>query len=266
MTIAEADLDRLLAQAATKPASRPEFYDAFLEAGIYLIGQPTDEGTGTPGPGTFTAGDSLALMTCEDAEGEPYLPIFTSHEQMEQFVPPGTPYLSLRARDALELTRGSRLILNPAGQYAKEFLPQEIDDLLQTGAPHALEHREVPENTNVLLGQPNEYPHAMVEALSELLAKKKKVLRAYLALMHDQARDPEPTLLIGIEAEGSIDELMRSIGNVAGSTAPENKPVDVTRVQPGEPGVSAYLIAETTPFYERRKRTLFSSLFGAGQA
>jgi hypothetical protein len=99
--------------------------------------------------------------------------------------------------------------------------------------------RTVEKDTNVLLGQPSQYPSRMVNSLTQLLAKHRNVKRAFLALMHDPSVDQKPHLIIGIEADGDFERVMREAGNVAGDTPPpDGKPVDLYRVQEGGTGLS----------------------------
>lgn len=84
--------------------------------------------------------------------------------------------------------------------------------------------------------------------------------------MHDTSVDSRAHLVVGIEAEGDIDIVMREAGSVAGDTAPDGEPVDLCRVSENEQGLSRYFIEETKPFYERRWGTRLRSLFGYGKA
>ncbi|MDQ9515491.1 enhanced serine sensitivity protein SseB C-terminal domain-containing protein, partial [Serratia marcescens] len=106
-----------------------------------------------------------------------------------------------------------------------------------------------------LLGQPEEYPSAMVDALTTLFSQRKPVRRAFLALMHDQAADEKPNLLIGLEVDAEpaeIEALINEAGSVASETAPNDEPVDFCLVSENERGISHYLISHTQPFYQRR--------------
>jgi hypothetical protein len=259
------DLEQLLAAAADRPAERPAFYDALMNAQIYVIGRSQNP-DGRPGKVVLEAEQKLALEHWSNAEGEAFLPFFTSLEALESTLERESTYLAMNARDLFEATRGATLILNPGARYGKEFFPSEIDGLLAEQSPQRLSQRVVEQDTPVQLGQPAEYPHAMISALSDLFAKEPSVNRAFLALMHDPSRDPEPVLLVGIENVGSFDEISRKAGTVAGETAPKDKPVDLTPVVEGAAGLNDYFINETQPFYERKKRGLFRSLFGTGRA
>ncbi|MBU2154477.1 MAG: enhanced serine sensitivity protein SseB C-terminal domain-containing protein, partial [Gammaproteobacteria bacterium] len=110
------------------------------------------------------------------------------------------------------------------------------------------------------------YPSKMVGSLTQLLAKHGNVKKAYLALMHDTSVDEKPHLVIGIEADGDIEKVMREADNVAGDTAPKGEPVDLYRVKDNESGVSEYFINQTKPFYEKKWGSKLRSWFSSGKA
>lgn len=117
------------------------------------------------------------------------------------------------------------LILNPRSSRAKEFMPQEVRHLLDHGIERDAVRRTVQEETRMLIGQPASNPSKMVESLSLLLAKHDNVERAFLALMHDPSTDDKAHLIVGIDAEGDVEQLMREAGSVAADTSPDGGPV-----------------------------------------
>jgi len=106
-------------------------------------------------------------------------------------------------------------------------------------------------DTQVLLGQPKDYPTDLVASLSTLLAKHSNVKAAYLALMLDKTENEKPHLIVGIEADGDYENVLREAGTVAADMAPEGEPIDFLRVTRGDIGVGQYMIEEVKPFYER---------------
>ena len=128
----------------------------------------------------------------------------------------------------------SNLFLNPKSDYGKEFIPQEIEQLLNNGISQVPSQRVVEKETKVLLGQPSNYPTKMVDSLTQLLVKHKEVKKAYVALMHDRSIDEKPHLLVGIEGDGDLELAMREVGHVAGDTAPAGEAVDLFIVRPDE--------------------------------
>lgn len=84
--------------------------------------------------------------------------------------------------------------------------------------------------------------------------------------MHDASIDEKPHLIIGIEADGDIEKMMREAGNVAGDTAPEGGPVDLYRVNRNDKGLSQYFVNQTHPFYEKTWGMKLRSWLGMGKA
>jgi hypothetical protein len=106
----------------------------------------------------------------------------------------------------------------------------------------------------------------MVDSLTALLSKRSNVKAAYLALMHDPSKDEKPHLVVGIEADGEIEQVIREAGVVAGDSAPNGEPVDLMRVERGGHGLSEYFVHDVKPFYERRWGSKLKSFLGIGRA
>jgi hypothetical protein len=252
-----------LARAATDPAERPAFYRALLEAEIFVLGRV--DGDAGEGRRTVGAGEKIQLVNWKRNDGTPVVPFFASLEALRRAIEDTHPYLGLPARSLFELTRGQTLVLNPASAYAKEFFPNEIHALLTTGMNQVPQTRVVEKETQVLLGQPSDYPTAMVASLTTLLAKHPAVKAAYLCLMHDPSKQDAPSLVVGFEGGEGLDAAMREAGSVASDTAPKGVPVDFVRVLPGDDGISAYLKKSVKPFYARTWGRTLKSFFGHGR-
>ena len=69
--------------------------------------------------------------------------------------------------------------------------------------------------------------------------------------MHTPAEDEKPHLIVGIEADGDFENVIREAGTVAADSAPEGEPVDLIRVVRGQSGMAKYFLEEVKPFYER---------------
>jgi len=253
------DLERKLKHAADDPASRPEFYRALMEADVFVIGFTDSVGEGV---NTIPAGAKLSIVNWEKNDGTPIIPFFTSLESLQRALKEESKYVALPAKSFFEMTLGSFLVLNPASPYSKEFFSNEIQALLETGMNHAPKTRIVQKETKVLLGQPANYPSAMVSSLTALLAKHSAVKAAYLCLMHDPSSTEKPSLVVGFEGDTDLSEAMKEAGSVAADTAPKGELVDFAVLKRGEPGISDYMFQSVKPFYERtwggKLRTLFS--------
>lgn len=241
-------LEQSLRLAADEPAHRPDFFNTLLNASVYVLGT-TDTGNG---PVTLEGGSSIKLKNWRKPDGTSVIPFFTSLQTLQRAIDSEESYIEISARSLFEITLGTPLFLNPKSPYGKEFFPEEVRHMLSDGADQMPTPRTVEKATQVLLGQPSQYPSKMVNSLTQLLAKHRNVNRAFLALMHDASLDQKPGLIIGIEADGDIEQVIREAGSVARDTAPEGEAVDMCRVQEGEPGLSDYFLTKTTPFYERK--------------
>lgn len=257
------DLERKLILAADEPASRPEFYKALMASDVFVIGFTDSDGEGVT---TLSTGAKLSIVNWEKKDGTPIIPFFTSLETLQRSLKEESKFVALPARNFFELTLGSFLVLNPASPYGKEFFPNEIHALLETGMTHAPQTRVVQKETKVLLGQPAQYPSEMVSTLKTLLAQHPVVKAAYLCLMHDPSYADKPSLVVGFEGKTDLAEAMKEAGTVAADTAPKGESVDFVVLKRGEQGISDYMFTSVKPFYERTWRTKIWSLFNPRRA
>jgi hypothetical protein len=249
----ENELERLLKLAVAQPAHRPAFFRQLLESTVYILGD--SQQVQLQGEVILNAETPVNIQHWKKQDGSSVIPFFSSLKTLQNAVEDQQPFIAMPARVLFEITQGAELFLNPKAEYGKEFFPDEIAMLLATGGVVKPAEHYVDKDSQILLGQPEEYPAALVDALTTLFSQRKPVRRAFLALMHDQAVDEQPNLLIGLEVEGDqaeIETLINEAGSVASATAPNDDPVDFCLVSEQERGVSHYLITHTQPFYQRR--------------
>ena len=229
------ELETLLEKAATEPAHRPAFFSALLEATVWVPGRAAD--------GEQIVEDSaLDLQHWEKDDGTSVIPFFTSLEALQQAVADEQAFVMMPARTLMAMTLGESLFLNPKLPSGKEFTPREISHLLgEEGSPLSTQ--------TVLEG--GEAPAQMVDSLTTLFKTLKTVKRAFLCSIKERA-DAPANLLIGIEAEGDIEAIIQTTGSVATDTLPGDEPIDICQVVEGEKGISHFMIAHITPFYEKR--------------
>ena len=257
------ELERKLMLAADNPASRPEFYETLMNSDVFVIGFTDSEDEGV---GIIPAGAKLSIVNWEKNDGTPITPFFSSIEALQRALKEESKYVALPAKNLFEMTLGSFLFLNPASPYGKEFFPNEIEALLNTGMNHIPQTRVVQKETKVLLGQPANYPSEMISALTELLAKHSTVKAAYLCLMHDPSSSEKPALVVGFEGDQDLSEAMKQAGSVAADTAPKGELVDFVVIKRGEQGIGNYMFNSVKPFYERTWGVKLRSLFKSGRA
>lgn len=237
------ELETLLEQAATEPAHRPAFFRTLLESTVWV-------------PGTWRKGAGCRRQrwiccTGEKDDGTSVIPFFTSLEALQEAVEDEQAFVVMPVRTLFEMTLGQTLFLNAKLPTGKEFTPREISHLIgDEGNP--LSTQEVLEGgETLLLSEVAEPPAQMIDSLTTLFKTIKPVKRAFLCSIKESA-DEKPVLLIGIEADGDIDEIIQAAGSVATDTLPGDEPIDICQVKKGEKGISHFITEHITPFYERR--------------
>ena len=248
MTEEENSLENALRLAADEPAYRPDFYKVLLESIVYVIGQSERK---LDAKGILEAGEKLSIQNWQKDDGSPFIPFFSSLISLRKILKKETSYMALPARGLFENTKGVSLVLNPTLKYGKEFFPTEIEALLKNQVNVMPEQRITQKETQVLIGQPANYPSKMVDSLIVFLSQRSNVKAAYLVLMHDPSQDVKPHLLVGIEADGDIAQVIREAGAVAAGTAPNGESVDLFHVSSEERGLSDSIKKTVKPFYER---------------
>jgi len=238
------ELETLLEQAANEPAYRPAFFRTLLDSTVWVPGNAAE--------GEAVVEESaLDIQHWEKDDGTSVIPFFTSFAALQQAVDDEQAFVVMPARTLFEMTLGETLFLNAKLPTGKEFTPREISHLVgEEGSP--LSQQEVLEGgTALLLSEVAEPPAQMVDSLTTLFKSIKTVKRAFICSIKEQA-DAQANLLIGIEAEGDIEEIIHAAGSVATDTLPGDEPIDICQVAEGEKGISHFMLAHITPFYERR--------------
>ena len=138
-------------------------------------------------------------------------------------------------------------MLNPRSEHGKEFLAQEIEKLLRG---ELFDSGEAPQEREVMLGQPDEEPEALIAALQSLFSTLPQVSAAYLAMMHDPQADEQAHLLIGIDCQ-DYGTVVQQAGTTVKETSETTEPVDFVDIQADKSGLARYLVETTNPIYQR---------------
>ncbi|EOK0853138.1 enhanced serine sensitivity protein SseB [Escherichia coli] len=238
------ELEDLLEKAATEPAHRPAFFRTLLESTVWV--------PGTAAQGEAVVEDSaLDLQHWEKEDGTSVIPFFTSLEALQQAVDGEQAFVVMPVRTLFEMTLGETLFLNAKLPTGKEFMPREISLLIgEEGNP--LSSQEVLEGgESLILSEVAEPPAQMIDSLTTLFKTIKPVKRAFICSIKEN-EEAQPNLLIGIEADGDIEEIIQAAGSVATDTLPGDEPIDICQVKKGEKGISHFITEHIAPFYERR--------------
>jgi hypothetical protein len=235
-------LEIALRDAATDPAARPRFFKELLESKVLIV--PVGENPKIV-DGVIQQDTKIRLANIE-INGRLCVPFFTA----ECRLPPGTGYLMLDARAFFEMTRGANLVMNPGAAYGKEFFPEEVGHLLDGTVFDPKERFVAKKDTQVLIGQPADYPAELVKALARLYSQKSEVRRAWLAFYHNPERDTEGGLLIALELTdpAAFDRISGESGMVIENTPKSQKYADITPYDRN--GLSGYF-SDKKPFYQK---------------
>lgn len=241
-------LETLLGQAATEPAYRPAFFRALLEASVWVPGHAADgvdQG--------IDANSAVELQHWEKEDGTSVIPFFTSDDALKQAVDHQQSFVVMPVRTLFEMTLGETLFLNAKLSSGKEFTPREVQLLLSPEGDAVSQQQVLEGGESLLLSAVSEPPAQMIDSLTTLFKNLKHVKRAFICSLKERAHD-EANLLIGIEIDDGADSeaIIRQTGSVATDTLAEDDPIDICQVAEGEKGISHFMLAHITPFYERR--------------
>jgi hypothetical protein len=239
--ISENELERALMKAAKNPAAAPDFYRLLLESNLLVIG--TAEGQENASEAfALSAGGKLNLVT-GIKDGAQYLPVFSSMARMQEFVNQESKYLSIRGRDLLDITRGAPVILNPASEFGKELSAREILRLLD-GPGAGIPQYSLDE----------EYPQALVDALSPVFATRADVIAAWMVKVAFSDRGGERHPLVGIELDTATGGDWRSLMKAVEAAAQAQVPglvFDIHRIDRANPIGLTEALLKANPFYVR---------------
>lgn len=239
----ELALERLLAAAAQDPVQRPVFAAALLESQVYVLGNVEGDVVG----GVAQTGASVRLLSLADQDG-PITPFFTSEPMLQATLAtrPGTDprFVRLGCRVLFEMTRGSRLVLNPHGPHGKVFLPDEVTALL-SGGQVGVTTETLAAERRIMVGAPAHVPPDLPAVLARFFAHRPVVESAYLGwVAHPDGHAGYLMVVVAPDRQQAMDGFgTLQIGEVTGGHT-----LDVMVVPPGADNPLASSVA---PFYVR---------------
>ena len=240
-------LEELLKLAASDASRRAEFYQRILSDDLVAL----TNGTAFP-EGAHVATEATRIQLRALPNG--LIPIFTATERIFDggVIKEQVDTIQLKGEDLFAMTRGARLVLNPYSGYGKEFLPEEVERMLD-GTIMAPVHSQirVEKETQVLIGQPSVYPTEMVDALKTLFATKEGVAAAYVAWIDNPESGDGPHYIFGVSVLPGveIDPLMHDAGATVQHFDKPGGIVDFVVVD-DQGGLSNYFL-QTEPFYRK---------------
>lgn len=246
-------LEKSLVHAASDPAHRPQFYKDLVESDFFIVqeGPPPE----TSGRKTLSEGTSLQLRNIE-WEGRSYIPVFTSLPRLQATIQAEVGYLALNALEFMKITQGAELLLNPGSDYGKAFTKEEIASIVDGSIWKPTEQYIAKKETQVMIGQPSNYPTMLADSLTRYFKKTKQVKKAYLAHFFNPDNDEKPHTLVAVQVTGDWDSVMAGAGMVARDTEVPDPPVDFLQIT-GRGGIEDYFTNDCKPFYERKLLGIF---------
>jgi hypothetical protein len=248
--IPQNELEVALLAAATDPNARPRFYEVLSNSDLFVI-------DGSPGPGgpegrhMLEAGRSLQIRPL-DVGGESHIPVFSSSARISAVVASEVRFLAMNSKALFELVGKNRVILNPGSPFGKQFVPEEMARIVDGSIFASRSSMVVPEDRQVLMGQPASYPAHVTGPLAAFFKTKKDVRAAYLAHVLDPKSGEAPHTMIGVDVDTNTDyqRLMGEAAMILDGVAKPGELIDFIRI--ANDGVSAYMTKETKPFYRRK--------------
>lgn len=242
-------------KAANDPAFAPQFYTDFAQADVFIIQhgkQHSEKAEST----IMEAGETIQIQNIE-YNGRPHIPVFSSLTRLRATLDNEVAYLGMNALELLNLTKGSPLFLNPGSDYGKEITAKEASSILDGSIWQPTERFVAQKKTEIMIGQPANYPTELVAALTRFFKRKKQVERAWLAHFLNPERDKTAHTLVAIETSGGYDEIAAEVGIVASNVYMPDPPLDLTPITGRSGGIEDYFLKNAEPFYERRFMGLF---------
>ncbi|MFD1179456.1 enhanced serine sensitivity protein SseB [Paenibacillus puldeungensis] len=175
---------------------------------------PNDQGVVTVNKGTII---QFGVLSAQDETN--WLPAFTDWNEFEKAYDKTVWSSNIGTYDdLLALSENMKgIVINCHGlplrmdENNKKMI-EEYRKARQESPAEGIEKHTIEEDTQVLLGEPKEYPHQMIDAVKEHMKKQKGIKKAYLRLM---IKDGEQSYLIIVDFEGNPDEVFAGISRAA---------------------------------------------------
>ena len=250
------DLEKALHKAAADHNQAPAFYEELMESKIFILGKPEEENVGK-----FTLEEEQALIIQHwerEADKSPVVPFFTSLQMLQQAIETDEPYLELPTAALFQLTMGAPLVLNPNSEFGMEFDPEDIAVLLDTDLMVNSEHI-LDEETEVLLGIPENVPDSFTSLLSKFFAKYEQVEAAYLGTIQITEDGDAEHLMVGLQGKGDFSKIIETaIQKISLLTEDDIKheTIDFYVIDQDDPDISEFMLENITPFYVAKPKVI----------
>jgi len=246
------ELEDALVAAAEDPAARGPFLRLLLDSTVYVVGQVVgQDGQPRGGEGKLDVqpGDGLSLRTVALSDGRSGVPFFSSVRWLSGCLKEHVSYLAIPTRALFGTAVGATFLLNPGAPWGKEFTPEEVTRLLESGGTGR--EVEVDARREVMLGLPAVEPTALLAALTTVFGRRPEVSEAFLGMIQYPDDESGPHLIVGVDGDGDLVEAIRDAGAAANGVLGQGEMADFARIKRGDEGISDFLVANGTRFYGR---------------
>lgn len=238
--INDSALETSLVRAAHDPRCRAQFYRDLLAAQVVII-----PSTGEAYADWQQVQVEFPLRTRAIRwRNRPFLPLFSSLPRLMQVAPRPGPFAIVAARQFLESTRGSDLVLNPGSGYSKELPSQEVIHILDG----TIWSEVLTDASPIVLTTPAIRPDKLIDILIVTFSRLPSVLRAWVALAHEPQRSRDPYLLVGIQASGEWEHISAVTADMIVGLDTGYPRTELYRVS-GSRGMSSHFLRQR-PFYQ----------------
>ena len=240
------ELEKVLIKASTEIDMRPEFYRILKLSDVFIIGigpQPNEEGI-------IGAGQSIAIQKVEIG-GKVYLAAFTSKEQLSKTLSEETQFYKMKFDDLLNLIGDTEIAINPYLEYGKILSIDEVKGLRDGSLWKPKNRMVVQKETKVMIGQPQNPPTKLLDALRKYFEGQDSVKAAYNVHYFNPETDKKPHTLICVEAPVSEERISSEIGMIVADIDVPDPPVDVIFINRYD-GFGKSVSNSFKPFYSKR--------------
>lgn len=237
------NLEILILESKQRGSFSSEFYKKVLCEDLIILTYNTES---PEGQHDLHQQSSVNIVTYPEGQ----IPIFTSVDRIydKAVIKEKVQYILMKGIDLFSMAKGATFIVNPYSDTVKEFLPAEVEIMLnQSETKNGLSMEKV---SDIQIGQPDDYPNEMLKNLSDFFSTRKEVLSAYIGWIFNPSANKEPHYIIGIKANDDSKTLVAAACGIAMEALPQKEAVDIV-VLSRRSIISDFLIHKTKPFYQR---------------
>lgn len=110
-------LQQMYETTLNHPEQYSVFYQQLLGSEVYCLGARDEQ-------------QHLHFQLLQTEQGEQAIPFFLSLAMLQQDVGADAEFVILNAEKLFSITKGATLVMNPTSEDSKEFLPDEVDAIL----------------------------------------------------------------------------------------------------------------------------------------